>query len=296
MKNICADVVVTFNRKALLAENIAALLSQTFSSHDVLIIDNASTDGTPETVSSFSDERIRYYNTGSNLGGAGGFAYGIKKAIEEGYRYAWIMDDDAIPEKCALQSLISNAERIENDFSFIASHVLWTDGSVSIMNAPPSEPDTSGYACDGFRAIRTCSFVGCFINLDKARQTALPISEFFIYGDDVEYTSRLRTIAPAFEDLGSIIIHKSPSNSGIDIARDEEKRIGRYYYQSRNEMYTAQQHKRVFQQLFKVAKRTAKILLISENSKSERLKVLFKGTKDGMSFDPVLQYASTDNN
>lgn len=296
MSNKCADVIVTYNRKELLAENIAALLSQSYAEHDILIIDNASTDGTPETVRSFGDERIKYYNTGANLGGAGGFVFGIRKAIESGYRYAWVMDDDAIPEKNALRSLISNAEGIHNDFSFIASNVLWKDGTPSIMNVPPLEADGSGYAKEGFRAVKSCSFVGCFINLEQARLTALPIAEFFIYGDDVEYTGRLRKLAPAFQDLDSIIIHKSPANMGIDIARDSGARTGRYYYQARNEMYTARKNKRVFRQLFTVAKRTAKILLISEDKKAERLKVLFKGTKDGILFDPVLQYASADNN
>ena len=292
MKNRCADVIVTYNRKELLAENIAALLSQSYREHDILIIDNASTDGTYETVRGFDDEKIRYFNTGANLGGAGGFAFGLRKAIESGYRYAWVMDDDAIPEKDALQSLIGNAELLDDDFSFIAAHVLWKDGNPSIMNVPViEEKDFSGHAREGFRAIKTCSFVGCFVNLEKAKDTALPIAEFFIYGDDVEYTGRLRAMAPAFEDFSSIIIHKSPANTGIDIARDSEKRIGRYYYQARNEMYTARKNKRVSRQLFTVVKRAAKILLVSDRRRNERLGVLFKGTFDGFSFEPELQYA-----
>ena len=296
-KNRCADVVVTYNRKELLAENIAALIAQTYTDHDILIIDNASTDGTQETVSSFDDVMVKYFNTGANLGGAGGFAYGIRKAIEAGYKYAWVMDDDAIPEKDALQSLIGNAGSIKDDFSFIASLVLWKDGSIAIMNDPAVDrrPDNSGYARDDLKPLKSCSFVGCFNNLEKAKHTALPIAEFFIYGDDVEYTTRLRSLAPAFLDCGSIIIHKSPSNMGIDIARDTEARIGRYYYQARNEMYTARKNKRVFRQLFITAKRTAKILLISDNNKGRRIGVLLKGTRDGFKFDPELQYAQPSN-
>ena len=292
MGSLCADVVVTYNRKELLAENIAALIAQSYRDHDILIIDNASTDGTFDTVSSFGDTRVKYFNTGANLGGAGGFAFGIRKAIEAGYKYAWIMDDDAIPEKNALQSLIEKAAAIDNDFSFIASNILWKDGSAAVMNSPAVESkDLSGYANSAFRPVKTCSFVGCLINLEKAVETALPVSEFFIYGDDVEYTGRLRSVAPAFQDLDSIIIHKTPSNTGIDIARDSEARIERYYYQARNEMYTARKNKRVFPQLFTIMKRTAKILLVSDNNKGKRIGVLLKGTKDGLSFDPELQYA-----
>lgn len=97
--NKYAEVIVTYNRKKLLKENIEALLNQTFKDHDILIVDNNSNDGTKEMVAEIQDKRIKYYNTGKNLGGAGGFAFGLRKAIELGYLYAWIMDDDSIPEK-----------------------------------------------------------------------------------------------------------------------------------------------------------------------------------------------------
>ena len=45
-----AAVVVTFNRKEYLVKNIEALLAQVNASMDILIIDNASTDGTEETI------------------------------------------------------------------------------------------------------------------------------------------------------------------------------------------------------------------------------------------------------
>ena len=79
--NKYAEVIVTYNRKKLLKENIEALLNQTFKDHDILIVDNNSNDGTKEMVAEIQDKRIKYYNTGKNLGGAGGFAFGLRKAI-----------------------------------------------------------------------------------------------------------------------------------------------------------------------------------------------------------------------
>lgn len=88
--NKYAEVIVTYNRKKLLKENIEALLNQTFKDHDILIVDNNSNDGTKEMVAEIQDKRIKYYNTEKNLGGAGGFAFGLRKAIELGYLYAWM--------------------------------------------------------------------------------------------------------------------------------------------------------------------------------------------------------------
>ena len=87
MKDRTAAVVVTYNRKELLQKNVEALLAQTLRNVlDILIIDNASTDGTREAIGDQIDKgEVCYYNTKANLGGAGGFSYGIKIATEKGY-------------------------------------------------------------------------------------------------------------------------------------------------------------------------------------------------------------------
>lgn len=43
--------------------------------------------------------QILYENTGENLGGAGGFNFGIRRAYEAGYDAIWIMDDDTYPHR-----------------------------------------------------------------------------------------------------------------------------------------------------------------------------------------------------
>ena len=113
--NTTAAVIVTYNRRALLKECLSAVLSQT-AACDVLIIDNHSTDGTGEMVKELMasreetpdrDERdITYLNTGKNLGGSGGFSYGMKEAVKRGYKYLWIMDDDCVPERDCLEKLL----------------------------------------------------------------------------------------------------------------------------------------------------------------------------------------------
>ena len=100
-QNDIAAVVVTYNRCEPLRKNIECLLNQ-----EVYIIDNASTAPTREMVSSFTDSRIHYFNTGSNLGGTGGFEWGVRQAAEDGYRLLWLMDDDTQPSPSALHELI----------------------------------------------------------------------------------------------------------------------------------------------------------------------------------------------
>lgn len=119
---ICA-VIVTFNRKEWLSRCIEAVKRQTQKVDDIYIIDNASTDDTPEfliasrhigkmlinpevlTDVSLGDHRIHYYRFSSNQGGAGGFCQGLKLAHESNrFDAYWLMDDDGYPSDDCLES------------------------------------------------------------------------------------------------------------------------------------------------------------------------------------------------
>ena len=143
-------VVVTYNRKELLVECLQALLAQTVFDTgagcelEILVVDNASTDGTASSLSPLLERepRIHYMLLEENLGGAGGFCAGMKRAVEEGCDYVWIMDDDTIPKPQALEKLLevvnileeSREENRKAGFGFLSSEVLWTDGTPCRMN------------------------------------------------------------------------------------------------------------------------------------------------------------------
>ena len=87
-------VVVTYNRLALLQQCLATLCAQTVRGFTVLVVDNASTDGTADYLKTLDMPGLVCRNPGKNLGGAGGFAYGIREAAALGCKAVWIMDDD----------------------------------------------------------------------------------------------------------------------------------------------------------------------------------------------------------
>ena len=102
--NKVAAVVVTYNRIDLLKQCVEALLKQKYPC-DILLVNNNSVDGTEEwaleLVNKF--DNIKYQNTGANLGGAGGFNYGMRWAVEAGYEFVWVMDDDCLPKENCLE-------------------------------------------------------------------------------------------------------------------------------------------------------------------------------------------------
>ena len=107
-----AAVVVTYNRLPLLRQCLAALTAQTAQDLTIFLVDNASTDGTAEAVAEMALPNLVYRNTGKNLGGAGGFAYGVREAALAGYDALWLMDDDTLPHPHGAGSLFTGRPQL----------------------------------------------------------------------------------------------------------------------------------------------------------------------------------------
>ena len=158
-----AAVIVTYNRKAMLQRCLRALCTQTAGVPELWVIDNASTDGTAELVAQLNLPTMHYYNTGKNLGGAGGFACGIQQAACSGAEYLWIMDDDCLPEPDALQQLLLADAELDGQYGWLSSRALAPDGKDQPMNLQRSTPykDLASFAGPRQPAVMA-SFVSLF--------------------------------------------------------------------------------------------------------------------------------------
>ena len=108
------SIIVTYNRKEELLRCINAVKNQTVKCTSILIVNNASTDGTKEILS--SDNELIVFNLEKNLGGSGGFYNGLKLAHENlKSDYYWLMDDDGYPSEKCLEQLISKS----TDYDYI---------------------------------------------------------------------------------------------------------------------------------------------------------------------------------
>ena len=284
MKKV-ATIVVTYNRKKLLKENLDALLKQTY----------CSTDGTYDDMKEYiKNNNIRYFNTGKNIGGAGGFNFGMKQLKNQGYDYCWLMDDDTIPNPDSLKSHIDVASKLKDDFSFLGSVVKWTDGNLCDMNIQGVSSNCIRNYKSLFNNLLTidyCSFVSCFINLKSVYKVGLPIKEFFIYGDDMEYTKRLSTDKPGYLNPYSIVVHKMGTNKGINIVECEPNRIDRYFYNYRNLYYINKKYDKKNLKIFILKSHYLKFkILFKSNNKFKRIRVISKGMKKGKKFNPNIEY------
>lgn len=292
--NKTAAVVVTYNRIELLKECIAHLQAQTAAA-DILVIDNASTDGTGELFSA-AQEGILYFNTGANLGGAGGFNYGMRKACELGYEYVWVMDDDTLPEPAALEKLLEADEKLDGNYGWLSSLVLWKDGTECKMNRQKIKPKEFEYLHlmqYGIISAEQASFVSLLIRSETIKKLGLPIKDFFIWGDDIEFTRRLsvRNSLPCFLVGTSVVTHAMANNNGSNIATDIPERIDRYRFAFRNEafLYRKEGLKGIIYYLAKCGKNFLMVLLKKNAKKAKRIRVLLSSMLNGLFFNPKIE-------
>ena len=288
-----AAVVVTHNRRALLQRCVECLLRQSAGDLDIWVIDNASTDGTGEMLSPMiRDERIHYENTGGNLGGAGGFEYGMRVAVGRGYEYLWVMDDDSMPEPTALEALLRAAGEL-GDFGFLSGKVLWQDGSPCRMNI---QRDLKLRNIADFTPARipcgAATFVSLLVPAQVVRRVGLPIGEFFIWADDLEYTRRISRQYPCYVVTDSVTVHCCETNNGGNIATDVPERIPRYRYAYRNEvvLYRREGLRGAAHLLLRTPLHIFRVLLKSDGLRRERIRVILGGTRAGLSFHPPIRF------
>ena len=325
-----AAIVVTYNRKEMLLENLNALIKQELKPNAIYIIDGPSTDGTPEflyqrkyieekppkeckkkfwqTKGKVNGVEINYFRLYEDIGGAGGFNFGIKQAYKDGYYWFWLMDDDSEPKRAALKNLIEKYKKIKRKYKkinvgFLCSKVLWIDGTLNTASIPaPSSRDSLTEKLVPFNLldefcvsiVSACTFVSVLINRDAIKKVGLPYMEFFIWYDDIEYTKRITKNGFVGVYIPeSIVIHKTKDNNARpNIYSDESHRARRYFYNSRNVLFlwrkkSLLKYLMIFVYYLLIV--NTKIILKRKDSKLKFIIQNTKGTLASLIFNPKIE-------
>lgn len=100
--------VPTFNRAHYLPQRLESILGQTFGDFELIVLDNASTDGTPDVVARYRDPRVRYYRNDRNLGQIPNINRAIALATGD---YVAVCHDDDVYAPAMLQRQVDTLLR-----------------------------------------------------------------------------------------------------------------------------------------------------------------------------------------
>jgi dTDP-4-dehydrorhamnose reductase len=245
-------VILTYNRKDLLKRCLDAVYSQTRSCDRVIVIDNASNDGTQEMLSEGDYPGLMVNVLKDNIGASGGYNAGLRLAYQKGADFIWAMDDDVIPEKDALHYLLSANEALNEKgkkSAFLISKALTETGLVTNIPAISTMKNRIGYRCWseilelGMVAVQRSTFVSILLPRATLAQHGLPITAMFIWGEDSEFTLRVTQETPGYLVGMSKVQHLRQEDGPISILTESNPaRLELYRYFIRNKLFIARKY------------------------------------------------------
>lgn len=255
-----AAVVYTYNRKESLVKCLEALFNQTYPINEIIVVDDATTDGTEQLLEN-KFKNVTHLRLAQESGGAGSVRAGMELAYNKGHDWVWVLDDDAWPADNALEKLVvvMTGGKIRLDtIGVLVGRRVWPADKLD-----PTIPETifeiikgtpfagfpiskreleNGNSLENVESVNYIFFSGILVSRKAIEVAGLPLKEFFIFWDDIEYSQRLLDNGfSLYQVLTSYIIHplwkpyknKRFFNKTISL---EDYKDWRSYYVTRNEI------------------------------------------------------------
>jgi GT2 family glycosyltransferase len=197
-----AVVVVTHNRADLLERMLVGLAALETRPDAVYVVDNASTDHTPDVLDRATNVGLVSMRMPENVGGAGGFRAGLKAAYDAGFDRIWLVDDDVVPAADCLTVLLGVDEAcllsVRENLSgrLVEKAALHFDLRNPLAIRPKRASVDSAYAnradLPPLVEVEAVAFEGFLVRREVVTAIGLPDDSFFIFYDDVDFAIRAR--------------------------------------------------------------------------------------------------------
>lgn len=295
MKDKVGIVVVTYNRLEMLKDLISSLRNQEYSNYEIIVINNSSTDGTKNFLEQQTDLTVI---TQKNCGGAGGFFTGLKYVTEHDFDYAWVMDDDVLVKKNSLSKLIEKTNDVEG---FLCSKVVDSEGNpcnvpgIFMEKQKNGEVEWNKKIEENLIKLSVASFVSVLIPIKVIKEVGLPYKEFFIWGDDTEYTKRISSKYESYLCGTSIVEHRRKINKTLSIFSEKDsRRINNFYYFYRNTLFYERKYSSSMKILYRYCRVIVDFLRAFFSFKFTALCVITRALIASFFFKPKVCYICKD--
>jgi len=304
VKELVASVIVTYNNGDNIEKLLGSLLNQSKPIEEIIVVDNASSDGTSQMIKE-NFPQVTLLANASNMGVGGGYAQGMEYAYQKEYEWIWLLDGDSLPQTSAL-------EELTKAFASLSS----VHPKIGILASSPVKPST-GTRYDGSlwrgRFVRLPKEIaqsqklfsvdsvissGCLVSRRVIEDVGLPRADFFMDFVDHEYNLRVRRkgyeiyyvpCSVIYHEIGKPRVVKSQIVRAIARLATRSPLMAetpwRMYYTVRNELYTFWHEFRNYKALFffalLVIRMIAGMILFNDKDKMKRIKYIIRGLRDG---------------
>ena len=239
------SVVINYRGLVQTVPCIESLLAVAYDNHTIVVVDNASPGGDAEAIRETFGDRIEVIAGEQNLGYGGGANLGLRRALELGAEYAWVLNNDTIisPEAPGIlveameadQNLGCVTPQISAPIGPEAPAGVWFSGGTVRLSRGNTRHSNVSLA-EGAGVVPTGYVAGCamFLRCAALENVGLFWEPLFLFWEDADLSLRLHR---AGWGLGVVAkawirhdVHGSISSPLID------------YYYFRNAVLTARRH------------------------------------------------------
>lgn len=294
-------VILTYNRKDLLRRCLDCVLSQTRSCDRVIVIDNCSTDGTADMVRRDWPDQVEIHSLSRNVGASGGFNAAIRIAHQAGADFTWVMDDDVLPEKDALEKLIEADQFLADSGiqrAFVLSSAWAEDDRPTNVPKIDTRSASSGYERwpqllhRKMLPVTRATFVSILLPRSIVAQYGLPLAPMFIWGEDSEYTIRITEKCPGFLVSDSRVLHLRQVSGVVSIFTEVNPvRVKYHRHHIRNHMYIARMYSAKLDYMRHAVRQIQTLVTLIKRRKFEKAWIVTQGICESFWFRPTIEPA-----
>jgi len=289
-----ASVTVVYNGEQVMPRHLDALMAQSYRVDEIIVVNNASTDGTSSLLARLSPQ-VTVLNLPTNEGVGGGYVAGLRYAIARGHDWVWQFDQDSIPATDALAHLLDGLERhsAKNDrVAIVAPKCI----NLATGREYPGLRWRNRWKKVEFESAIGVEFVdavissGSLIRCQAIEQVGLPRADYFIDYIDMEYCLRLRRSGYKIAVIRhSILEHAVGAPRVLNIAGYKQQWADhvpwREYYKTRNEIFTVWQFQPEWTAKYSALRRLTRHalgILFFGRDKLTCLRMMCLGARDGL--------------
>jgi rhamnopyranosyl-N-acetylglucosaminyl-diphospho-decaprenol beta-1,3/1,4-galactofuranosyltransferase len=198
----------TMNDADVVEQLLEALRRQTRPPEAILVVDNASTDG---TLNRTFPENVTIIRNPENLGTSGTVRIGLAHGLEHGFHWVWLFDADSVPEPDVLEKLLTFFESLpaanRQQVCFLAARPLTATGEIKEQPISLEREEMEFVPIESAEGVSECDCVlwsGSLYRTEAVAQIGLPSADYVLDIAELEYGYRARQLG-----FTSYVVHNS---------------------------------------------------------------------------------------